>query len=48
MFHLENVLLFSKEAFVVEKCWKRDILGKAMVREAGGRSVVKIKCFTFI
>lgn len=41
MFHLENVLLFSKEASVVEKCWERDVLGEAMVKEAGGQSVIK-------
>lgn len=41
MFHLENVLLFSTEASVVEKCWERDVLGEAMVKEAGGQSVIK-------
>lgn len=40
MFHLESALLFSKVAFLIERCRKRDILDEAMVREAGGRSVL--------
>lgn len=40
MFLLENVRLFSKEAFLVEKRRKRDVLDEAMVREARGRSML--------